>query len=658
MDKFTVLKQYFGYDRFKPGQEAVIDRLSAGGDAICVMPTGAGKSLCYQVPALMADGLTLVISPLISLMHDQVDALRACGVQAAYLNSALDAAQYREVLSGVARGVYRILYCAPERLDAPSFQAALRAQRISLIAVDEAHCVSQWGQDFRPSYLKIAAFIDSLPYRPPVGAFTATATAQVRDDIERLLSLRSPLRMTTGFDRPNLYFAVLQPDDKDAALTALLRQRADRSGIVYCLTRKAVENVTSHLHAHGIQAARYHAGLSDAERKQSQADFLYDRVPVMVATNAFGMGIDKPNVGFVIHYQMPMDLESYYQEAGRAGRDGEKADCILLYSPQDVRTCRYLIDNSEPNPDLDAQTQEELHARALSRLRAMVHYCRQEGCLRAEILRYFGEAAADYCGGCSNCEGGYTAQDITLDAQKIISCIVRAGQKYDRHMLIALLSGQSDEKIRALGLDRLSTFGILSDRSPEQLARLIEELLAQGVLRRGQEDARIIGLAPRAAAVIREGEKVEMRSPLRASAQESARDDTLFEILKRVRARLAMRASVQPYMVFSDKTLREMSAVCPHTQAELLRISGVGTYKARRYGKAFLEAIDSYLKTQHGEASPAARSASREWSAQEDALLRELFAQDAPMAELMRRLGRSRARILQRMRALGMIFEE
>jgi len=406
MEPKEALRKYFGHDDFRPGQEAMVQALMEGRDALGVMPTGAGKSMCYQVPALLKEGITLVISPLISLMADQVAALRSAGVPAAYLNSSLTPRQMELATQRAWQGMYKIIYVAPERLEVPSFIEFARAAKIALIAVDEAHCVSQWGQDFRPVYLRIADFVDSLPVRPVMGAFTATATQRVREDIVRLLRLKSPAVASTGFDRPNLYFEVAQPKDRYAALSAILRQKRGEACIVYCATRKAVEEVTDRLRAEGFSAGRYHAGLSDEERRESQEDFQYDRLQIMVATNAFGMGIDKSNVRSVIHYNMPRSMEAYYQEAGRAGRDGEKAECVLLYSGQDIFTARWMIDHGEPNPDLTALEQSRVRQMDHQRLQSMIDYCTKPGCQRRFILRYFGDPVLEECGDCGWCTGG------------------------------------------------------------------------------------------------------------------------------------------------------------------------------------------------------------------------------------------------------------
>jgi len=405
MDKFSLLQQLFGHRSFRPGQETLIDSLLEGRDVLGVMPTGAGKSMCYQIPALLLSGVTLVISPLISLMKDQVMSLCQAGVPAAYLNSSLTYPQYCEALRRACLGAYRIIYVAPERLTTPGFLHFAETVPISMVAVDEAHCVSQWGQDFRPSYLHIPDFLQRLPARPVVAAFTATATAQVRQDICRLLQLQEPVSVTTGFDRENLYFSVLKPQDKKAALLQLLQSRADRSGIIYCATRKNVEQICQLLQEHGYPATRYHAGLEEEERRINQEDFSFDRKPIMVATNAFGMGIDKSNVSYVIHYNMPKNPESYYQEAGRAGRDGSPAECILLFSRGDIHTARYLIENAAGNPDLTAEQQLRLQEQDRKRLEAMIDYCSTGSCLRVFLLRYFGEVRTERCGHCGNCDG-------------------------------------------------------------------------------------------------------------------------------------------------------------------------------------------------------------------------------------------------------------
>ncbi|HNW85453.1 MAG TPA: RecQ family ATP-dependent DNA helicase [Candidatus Limiplasma sp.] len=462
MTKQECLKLVFGYDAFREGQEALIDQLLAGGDALGIMPTGAGKSVCYQVPALLREGVALIVSPLISLMKDQVAALKAAGVPAAYINSSLTPAQQREALRRAGLGWYRMVYVAPERLDVPEFQAFAQNASISLIAVDEAHCVSQWGQDFRPSYLKIADFIKHLPVRPPVGAFTATATPQVKEDMVRMLRLEKPLTVVTGFDRPNLRFANMKPTDKFAALMEIVRKHAGESGIVYCATRKTVEEVCERLKAEGVSATRYHAGLDDAERMRNQDDFQFDRCSVIVATNAFGMGIDKSDVSFVAHYNMPRCLENYYQEAGRAGRDGSPADCVLLYGGQDVMTARWMLEHSEPNPELSPDEQEALYLRDVERLKRMTFYSTSKTCLRQAILRYFGENAGDCCDHCSVCEGAPFEVDTAREKPQARTLFKRSHPE-DEALDAELYQALKEERQRLAAEKRVPAYVIFTD---------------------------------------------------------------------------------------------------------------------------------------------------------------------------------------------------
>ncbi len=599
MDKLTLLKQYFGHGGFRPGQEPLVDALLNGRDVMGVMPTGAGKSVCYQFPALLLPGLTLVISPLISLMKDQVAALAQAGVPAAFLNSSLDAEEYREVYRRVRRGDCKLLYIAPERLQAEGFRRLLGELPVSLVAVDEAHCVSQWGQDFRPSYLEIAELVRSLPVRPPVGAFTATATAAVRQDIETLLELREPLRITTGFDRPNLFFEVVRPRDKDLWLRRFLAERPDQSGIVYCATRKTVDAVTASLLAQGVPAARYHAGMEDGDRRQSQEGFVYDQVRVMVATNAFGMGIDKSNVSFVVHYNMPKDLESYYQEAGRAGRDGSPARCVLLYAPGDVQTAKFLITHSQEAQEGDPDRLR----RDLSRLDRMVGYCKTDRCLRAELLDYFGEIHGGRCGNCGSCVGDFTERDVTVEAQKILSAVARVEKLHPYGLgaaaIIKLLRGSRDKRTLQLGLDRLPTHGALKGVDQERVQRYIDRLMEGGYLRSDGEEYPVLRLTGRAGDVLFRGERVFLRE--RAEPESSAEsapqaaprevDGSLLSALKAVRFRLAREAGVPAYMIFSNAALADMAALRPLDMEEFLQVSGVGRVKAERYGEIFLKAI-------------------------------------------------------------------
>ena len=600
MTKEEALKTYFGYDAFRGGQEPVIDALLSGRDAMGIMPTGAGKSVCYQIPALLLPGITLVISPLVSLMRDQVTQLVQMGVPAAYLNSTLTFKQYLLALERARAGRYKIIYVAPERLETEGFQSFAQAADISLVAVDEAHCISQWGQDFRPSYLNIPAFVEGLLRRPPVGAFTATATPEVQEDIARLLSLRNPLRITTGFNRENLYFEVRQPSDKRAALLELVRSRPGKCGIVYCSTRKAVEEVCALLRERGVSATRYHAGLEPEERQRNQEDFLYDRALVMVSTNAFGMGIDKSDVRYVIHYNMPKDLESYYQEAGRAGRDGLPSSCILLFSGQDVRTGEFLITHGEPREELDAKTAELLRERDLQRLRRMTAYCRTQRCLRQYLLQYFGEFASDYCGACYNCLHNFEEVDVSREAQIIVRCVAELGQHFGVGVVAETLCGADTEKIRKFHMERESSYGLLKDLTQVQVRERIRFLLDTGTLQLSSGPYPVVLLGkplsadtPLLMRVAREESSFAKRRP---PEELDDRQSELFSRLRVLRASVARRQGVPAYVVFSDKTLRELAVAWPQTIEEFRAVSGVGDAKAARYGKAFLAEIDRFSR--------------------------------------------------------------
>lgn len=601
-DKLSVLKEYFGHDSFREGQGRITDSLLGGRDVLGIMPTGAGKSICYQVPALMFDGITIVVSPLISLMKDQVSALVQSGVAAAYINSSLTHAQYLKVLQNTESGKYKIIYVAPERLCAPAFLGICRNLNISMVAVDEAHCVSQWGQDFRPSYLKIPDFIDALNSRPVVGAFTATATGAVRDDIKTLLRLVSPLVVTTGFDRPNLFFSVMQPKNKSIELMKLIKERKNESGIVYCSTRKAVEEVCELLQKNGFAATRYHAGLDENERRRNQDDFVYDRAAIMVATNAFGMGIDKSNVSFVIHYNMPKDMESYYQEAGRAGRDGRSADCILLYSAKDVRTNQFLINNSEPNPDLTEDEQEEVRRRDRERLKQMTFYCTTHKCLRKFILEYFGDNGPERCEKCSNCLSNHENTDITVDTQKIMSCVARTGQRYGKKVICDVLRGSKNERLISAGLSRQSTYGIMADCPEKRLRDIIDHLCENGYMTAQGDEYPILKLAPKSHGVLTGQETLRMMLEIpqkkKAAAAKDAplppADEKLLAALKDLRKSLAMRQSIPAYVVFTDATLVDMCRLKPKTQEEFIEVSGVGQAKSQRYGEVFLAVIAEF----------------------------------------------------------------
>ncbi len=599
-DKRAVLKEYFGHSDFRDGQGQIIDSLLSGRDVLCVMPTGAGKSLCYQIPALMCDGVTLVVSPLISLMKDQVASLVQNGVSAAYINSSLSPMQYNRALYNMRYGMYRLVYVAPERLSSPEFAEACSNIKISMVAVDEAHCVSQWGQDFRPGYLKIAEFINSLGYRPTVGAFTATATALVKADIENFLQLQSPFKITTGFDRPNLHFSVIRGRRKDEKLLSLLEERRNVSGIIYCATRKAVEEVCELLRDKGYPATMYHAGLPDGTRRANQDDFVYDRAAVMVATNAFGMGIDKSNVAYVIHYNMPKDIESYYQEAGRAGRDGEAADCILLYSPADVRTNQFLIEKSETNPELSDQERVSVREKDMERLKLMTFYCTTNDCLRSFILSYFGEISAPFCGNCSNCEGQFEETDITVDAQKIMSCIKRCGERFGKKMISEVLRGSHSNRVLAFKLDKLSTYGIMKDKKTKDIVELIDYLEYVGLIRSVDGPYSALKLNASAADVLFGRAALTMKRPkpkeqIKETKRKSAGVDvTLLTELKKLRFALASEKGVPSYVIFSDSTLNDMCRKLPTNDEKFLEINGVGSVKLKRYGAQFMELIKKH----------------------------------------------------------------
>lgn len=598
-DKLSVLKDYFGHDSFRDGQEQIVDALLDGRDALCIMPTGAGKSMCYQIPALLFDGVTIVVSPLISLMKDQVGSLVQSGVPAAYINSSLSYPQFLRVLSNVEHGKYKIIYVAPERLLTDGFLDTCKKVKISMVAVDEAHCVSQWGQDFRPSYLKIISFVESLANRPIVGAFTATATNDVKEDIKKILRLENPFEITTGFDRPNLFFGVIKSSSKDEKLIDLIRERGDRSGIVYCATRKNVESVCELLCDNGFSATRYHAGLDEYERRKNQEDFVFDRKNIMVATNAFGMGIDKSNVTYVIHYNMPKNIESYYQEAGRAGRDGGEVDCILLYSPKDVRLNRFMIENSEGNDELTIEENEQIRERDFERLKHMTFYSTTNDCLRGFILRYFGGDKKAYCGKCSNCLSVHKLVDVTIDAQKIMSCIARTGQRYGKNVICDVLKGSKSEKILKAELNNQSTYGIMKEVTARHIFGTID-FLAEKEYISADNETEALKLLPKSRDVLFGRERLVMKKVensekvVKTHRPEVPVNSEMLDALKALRKSIASKKSVPAYVIFTDATLIDMCKKCPETPDEMLEVSGVGRTKLEKFGKEFLEKIAKF----------------------------------------------------------------
>lgn len=580
-----ILQKFYGYEDFRPGQKKVVESLLNRNDTVAIMPTGAGKSICFQIPALLFEGVTLVISPLISLMKDQVDSLRQLGIAAVYINSSVSKAQLYKDLQDISAGFYKIIYIAPERLTPEYLPNSFENLNISMVAVDEAHCLSQWGHDFRPSYRNILNFTNSLRIKPIISAFTATATPEVKTDIINLLGLKQPNVFVTGFDRPNLYFSVLRGEVKDKFVIDYVKKHQDEAGIIYVGTRKDVDALQVLLEIKGIKAGRYHAGMTDEERNQMQEDFLYDNLSVMVATNAFGMGIDKPNVRYVIHYNMPKNMEAYYQEAGRAGRDGLSGNCILLYSPQDTQLQKFLISKST-----ESEIRQQLEYK---RLQSMVDYCHTPQCLRAFILHYFGEFdVEEHCDNCSNCKLEGELIDITIDAQKVLSCVYRMHERFGVKMIAEVLKGSKSAKVKQFNFERLSTYGLMKERKLKDISDLILRLSAMQYLDITESQYPAVTLNELSWQVLRGQKKVWQKMVIVKKAKAKSE---LFEALRSLRKELATKEKLPPYMIFSDATLTQMATDKP-TDLELMKnIRGVGEFKLQKYGEEFLTVIKSYI---------------------------------------------------------------
>jgi ATP-dependent DNA helicase RecQ len=602
VDIYNTLRTYFGYDKFKKGQEKLIKGILNGKDVLGVMPTGGGKSLCYQLPGILLEGITLVISPLIALMKDQVDGLNEMGIPGTYINSTLDHYELNKRLKDIREGKYKIIYVAPERLNTYLFLNLAKEINISMIAVDEAHCISQWGHDFRPSYLDIPRFISSLENRPIVSAYTATATKAIVEEIKNLIGLKDPLVSIIGFDRPNLFYQVVKPRDKFLYLTNYLKNNfREESGIIYCATRKTVESLTEKLKKKAISVVGYHGGMGDDIRQKNQDDFIANRARIIVATNAFGLGIDKPDVRFVIHYNMPKNMEAYYQEAGRAGRDGEASDCILLYSPSDIVKQKFIIQSSTFSPEREAMLYENLQY--------LIDYCNTNDCLRNSILTYFDEEITeDNCNNCGNCLSQSEMVDITIEAQKILSCIYRVQERYGMTIIVQVLRGSKNKRILELGLDRVSTYGIMKEYSEPVLKEIVMTLVSMDYIHMTADKFPVLKLTPASVPILKGEEKVyhkkdlleikpiNRRKTLDLEYIDDNYDKDLFNELKELRYRLSQEKGVSPFIIFHNSVLKEMSTYFPQNKEAFLEVKGIGLRKYESYGEEFIKTIKKYIE--------------------------------------------------------------
>ncbi|AJH64433.1 ATP-dependent DNA helicase RecQ [Bacillus cereus 95/8201] len=635
-----LLASYFGYSSFRRGQDETIKNVLDGKDTVCIMPTGGGKSICYQIPALVFEGTTLVISPLISLMKDQVDTLVQNGISATYINSSISITEANQRIQLAKQGHYKLLYVAPERLDSMEFVDQLIDMKIPMIAIDEAHCISQWGHDFRPSYLHIHRILDYLPEKPLVLALTATATPQVRDDICNTLGINQENTIMTTFERENLSFSVIKGQDRNAYLADYIRQNQKESGIIYAATRKVVDQLYEDLMKAGVSVSKYHAGMSDHDRNEQQELFLRDEVSVMVATSAFGMGIDKSNIRYVIHYQLPKNMESYYQEAGRAGRDGLDSACILLYASQDVQVQRFLIDQS---------TGESRFSNELEKLQNMTDYCHTEQCLQSFILQYFGEEPKEDCGRCGNCTDNRESIDVTRESQMVLSCMIRTNQRFGKQMIAQVLTGSKNKKVIEFNFHTLPTYGLLSNRSVKEVSEFIEFLISDELIAVEHGTYPTLKVTEKGKEVLLGKENVLRKE--RVETRQIVQDHPLFEVLREVRKEIAQGEGVPPFVIFSDQTLKDMCAKMPQSDSELLTVKGIGEHKLVKYGSHFLQAVQHFIEENPNYAETiktevvSERKKSGKASANSHLETYEMYKQGIDLDEIAKERGLSRQTI-------------